>query len=493
MARGADNPFRPMRFEATVEDCIVVDGEIPPGISGGYHRNGPAWRRPTTSGRDAFFTIDGMIQSLVISEGRATYRNRWIRTPKFEAEERAGRALFRWSDEQFDDYRFWGLGEVERDEFTTGVPQGTNFVNVVPFDGDLVAVGEHCVPVALDPATLETRGVVPWSPKLSPGMFEPTSYGDSTLGAHPKWDHATGTLYGWSYRDREPYVTLHWIRPGGAVQSREIWDAPYNTFAHDMWLTESYVVIPFQPFYMSLDHVRKGMGVFGWDPDLGTVLGLIPRDDINGEIRWIRADFETQFILHTMSANEVDGQLVLDGPIFERPPFQTEPDYPAGTPYIPFWAMPIGVMGRWIVDLASGTVKGERTGDYAVELPKIDERFYGKNYQYGLALAGVERGMKFDSLLRRNVRTGAEELYRVIRDSPGSLAEPCFIPRHEGAAEGDGYVLLPNSNFARNMGEFLLFDTDGISDGAIARIEIPFAMGWTPHGHWLPLPVGAAR
>jgi carotenoid cleavage dioxygenase-like enzyme len=38
--------FKPMRFEATVEDCIVTYGEIPKDLTGGFYRNGPTWKRP---------------------------------------------------------------------------------------------------------------------------------------------------------------------------------------------------------------------------------------------------------------------------------------------------------------------------------------------------------------------------------------------------------------------------------------------------------------
>ncbi|TAM63331.1 MAG: hypothetical protein EPN51_27615, partial [Mycobacterium sp.] len=31
-------PFQPMRFEATVEECIVTHGEIPQDLAGGFYR-----------------------------------------------------------------------------------------------------------------------------------------------------------------------------------------------------------------------------------------------------------------------------------------------------------------------------------------------------------------------------------------------------------------------------------------------------------------------
>ena len=98
-------PFQPMRFEATVEDCVVTEGEIPKDLAGGFYRVGPTWKRPTQQGTNGLLSMDGMVQALVFHDGRADFRNRWVRTPKYVAEERAGRGLFQWSDGGFGNWR----------------------------------------------------------------------------------------------------------------------------------------------------------------------------------------------------------------------------------------------------------------------------------------------------------------------------------------------------------------------------------------------------
>lgn len=473
-------PLTPMRFEATVEDCIV-DGEIPEQLHGGFYRVGPTWKRPTGQGCNGFSTQDGMVQALTFRDGRIDFRNRWIRTPKYLLEEKYGRGMFEWADGRFTDWRGYGLGEVVRDEYTTGVPQGTNLVNVFPFAGQVVTSGEQGgPPVALDPITLDTIGVVPWSTKLGRGMVEPAGYGDATFTAHPKWDHATGELFGWSYRDTEPFVTLHFVQPDGAVRSRELWDVPYAFTAHDIWLTEEYVVLPVMPFIVGLDRIDRDLAVNGWDPDLPIQLALIPRD-LDGDIRWITADIEPQYIMHTMSANQVGHTLVLDGPIYERPPFPFEDQVPFGTDFVPFGA---GVNGRWTIDLTTGSVGSERLDDRACEFPKVDERYYGRPYDWGLLAAGADL-WSLDTLVRRNVRTGAEQSYNVKKGEPVAMFEPTFVPRTPEAPEGDGYVLVPVSRFMEHTSEYQLFDTDDISAGPIARVQLPFQIGWTPHGHWM--------
>jgi carotenoid cleavage dioxygenase len=141
-------------------------------------------------------------------------------------------------------------------------------------------------------------------------------------------------------------------------------------------------------------------------------------------------------------------------------------------------------MGRWTIDLARGNVKSERVDDRAVEFPKIDERFYGRPYEWGFLMAGEEM-WSLHTVVRRNVRTGDEDSFKIERESPISVFEPTFAPRSANAPEADGYLILPLSRFMENVSEFLIFDTQDIPAGPIARIELPFQIGWTPHGHWM--------
>ena len=98
--------FWPMAFEAKVPECRVT-GEIPKDIYGGFYRNGPTRRHPARQGVETVFTTDGMVQGLVIENGKASFRNRWVRTPKFFAEEQAGEALFEWVDCEAKDWTAW--------------------------------------------------------------------------------------------------------------------------------------------------------------------------------------------------------------------------------------------------------------------------------------------------------------------------------------------------------------------------------------------------
>jgi carotenoid cleavage dioxygenase-like enzyme len=73
---------------------LEVIGKIPADLNGVYLRNGPN-PRFAPEGRYLWFDGDGMIHAVHLENGKARYRNRWIRTKAFEAESEAGKALWK--------------------------------------------------------------------------------------------------------------------------------------------------------------------------------------------------------------------------------------------------------------------------------------------------------------------------------------------------------------------------------------------------------------
>ena len=89
MLRG---PWAPWPMEGEIRDCAVV-GEIPRDLNGTLYRNGPN-PQFAPPGSYHFFLGDGMVHAFSFEDGRCHYRNRWVRTPRFEAERAAGEPLF---------------------------------------------------------------------------------------------------------------------------------------------------------------------------------------------------------------------------------------------------------------------------------------------------------------------------------------------------------------------------------------------------------------
>src|SRR5258705_11271617 len=103
--------------------------------------------------------------------------------------------------------------------------------------------------------------------------------------------------------------------------------------------------------------------------------------------------------MHALSANHVGDRLVLAGPIFDRPPFMFDDRYGPGDANVPFFKLARSAFGRWTVDLATGSMTTEIVDDNPCELPKIDERYYGRPYDWGFLIGGPrkEPGMGVDT------------------------------------------------------------------------------------------------
>ena len=82
------------RWRARCVTSSFPQGALPDDLEGTLFRIGPNPRYAPLSGRYNGWMGDGMVHALSFTGGKAHYRNRWVRTPKWCAEDRAGRAVF---------------------------------------------------------------------------------------------------------------------------------------------------------------------------------------------------------------------------------------------------------------------------------------------------------------------------------------------------------------------------------------------------------------
>ena len=76
--------FAPLQMECDVND-LVIEGEIPRELNGSFYRNGPN-PQYAPRGHYHWFGGDGMVHAFHIEDGRVAYRNRWVRTIKWQKE-----------------------------------------------------------------------------------------------------------------------------------------------------------------------------------------------------------------------------------------------------------------------------------------------------------------------------------------------------------------------------------------------------------------------
>jgi carotenoid cleavage dioxygenase len=231
--------FAPIRVEYDIPD-LPVTGDLPNGLDGILFRNGPNPQfEPLDPLRHHWFLGDGMIHAFSLHNGRASYRNRWVRTDKWMAENAGGRAQ---PSGPFGPTLAAGRPIPNNSVANTGVAN----TNIVWHAGRLLALEEAHLPFEIDPATLATRGVQ---------NFDGAVQGRFT--AHPKIDPVTGELVFFGYSATGPLtpgMSYGTIGSDGRVTRFERFEAPYCSMVHDFAVTERHVLFPILPLSGSRCH-----------------------------------------------------------------------------------------------------------------------------------------------------------------------------------------------------------------------------------------------
>jgi len=432
---------------------LVVAGEIPTGLVGAFYRNGPN-PQFTPRGDYHWFTGDGMIHGVFVEDGKARYRNRYVRTPKWVAEHAAGRALF------------GGFDPRLTDPSAVGVDGGVANTNIVWRGGRLMALEEAHRPFELDPLTLESRG-----------YLEP--YGGQVT-AHPKLDPETGEMVWFGYGVGEMPLSAGMsygvTSAAGEVLRRDDFQAPYSSMVHDFLVTRSHVLFPVLPLTGSLERAMNGLPPYAWEPEKGAFIGVMKRDASVDTLRWFQT--EACYVFHPMNAWE-EGSLI-HADVMEYPvaPLFPNADGSRGE-------RTSARLVRWTFDLAgsSNQVKRQPLDDMAGEFPRFDERRAGLSYRHGwFAATTGGPGTNFNAIAHVDLATGR----RVACELPegDATGEPVFVPRSPGSAEGDGWLvsLIYRGNDDRS--DFAVFDAQDVAAGPIATARIPRRVPFGFHGNW---------
>ncbi|MEO5877121.1 MAG: carotenoid oxygenase family protein, partial [Streptosporangiaceae bacterium] len=224
--------------EITAADLEVI-GSVPEDLEGVFVRTGPN-PRFAPRGRYHWFDGDGMLHAVRFEGGRATYRNRYVRTKAFQKETAAGQSLYTGVMEHPG-----GNEPLNR----KGLPLKDSANTSIHFhNGRLLALwylaGE---PYAVDPGTLDTYGVE---------SFDGTLQCD--MSAHAKVDEATGELFFFDYGPRRPYLRYGVVSAGGVVDHCVDIELPGPRMPHDMSITEYYAILMDLPLYQDMKAAATG-------------------------------------------------------------------------------------------------------------------------------------------------------------------------------------------------------------------------------------------
>jgi carotenoid cleavage dioxygenase-like enzyme len=453
--------FAPIQMECDAPD-LVVAGEVPKELNGAFFRNG-ANPQFAPRGDYHWFAGDGMIHGFYIHDGKVAYKNRWVRTVKWQKEHEAGRALFA------------AFNPMDADPSVMGLDtDGLANTNIVWHAGKLLALEEAHAPFELDPVTLQSIG--PWT------------YGKKLVGpmtAHPKIDAETGEMLLFGYNADggiSPAMSFHVVDAAGNLVRSETFEAPYAAMVHDFMITQEHVIFPIMPLTGSLERAMKGGPVYAWEPEKGVHIGIMPRNGSAKEMRWFKGD--PAYVFHPMNAHTKGDVVTCDVCEFEQAPLFPLTD---GTPGDPNKATPR--LTRWTFDLARNTddYKWERLHDIACEFPRLDERRTGMSYRYGYFACDNKPEFRiggFNGIGRVDHSTGRLDVYDV--GAGCATNEPIFVPRSEAAREGEGFLLANVYDANRKASHLVILDAENVKAGPLATAYLDHRVPFGFHGNWCP-------
>lgn len=471
-----------LRSNGTVhEECDVTlqiaDGSLPPALRGVLYRNGPGKLEVFGKRYDHPFDGDGMVTRMAF-DGRAVhYRNRFVRTEEYVAEERAGRML----------YRSFGTnlpGGFRRNLLRMHFKNAAN-TSVVLHGGKLLALWEGGQPHALDPVTLETIGRHDFAGQLRnrSGLLGRLVAPELPFSAHPKVDVDSGELFNFGMlMGSTSQLVSYRVRRDGSMDAPSFVPLSALSFVHDFVLTERYRV-----YFLSAVSFGIARAIFGLTTPVGSLSAtedtsatilLVPRDGSPP----ITVAARSGFLFHFANGfDDAQGRIVLDGMRMDALPSAREVKALLDGHVV---HIPPARLTRYVVDPAARTVEEERLSETFADLPTIDPRRSGRSYRHfwSIAAAPSQAGPFYHRLLHFD-----HEGHEAVRDFGADLpGEPLFVPASREAPEGDGWVLSLVYRAMAHRTDLYVMRPDDL--GTICRVMLPHHLPSGFHGTWCPAP-----
>ena len=463
-----DHPYlngawTPNYEEYDANDMEVI-GEIPADIDGIYVRNteNPVY---DNIGKYHPFDADGMLHMMQIKDGKASYKNRFIRTRAFQAEQEAGEAL--WigfaGNPKKSKRKGWGAHGHVKDGSST---------DVLVHAGSILSTFWQCGEgYRLSAQNLETLGIEAWVPI-------------DGISAHPKVDLKTGEMMFFNYSTHAPYMHYGVVGADNKLKHYTPIDLPGPRLPHDMAISENYSVLNDFPLYWPKVAIEQGFYVPLYDPELKSRFAVIPRHGTNEDVMWFEA--ERTYVLHFTNCFEEGDEVIMDGY------FQKEP-LPAPNKMIPPSFEQLGAnldlhslkphLHRWRFNLKTGETQEERLCDEEfVEFGTINQTYQGKRNRYVYSALGEKGWFLFSGLVKHDLETRTTQKYMFGEGRFGSEAP--FIPRKNAKSEDDGYLISFITDMKLDRSECVILDAQNIEAGPVCQIILPHRICSGTHAVW---------
>ncbi|MDP3275663.1 MAG: carotenoid oxygenase family protein [Deltaproteobacteria bacterium] len=450
--------FAPVRDERHDTD-LEVWGTLPAELEGVFVRNGPNPQFDPLVDYH-WFAGDGMLHAVSLAQGQASYRNRYIRTEGFLAENAEGRALWR-----------GGLAMPEFDNpFGPGRGNTAN-TSLVHHHGKLWALWEAGPPTHMALPTLETLGLDTLGGAL-----------DFQFTAHPKVDPQTGELIFFGYDFiQAPFLRYAEISPEGELTHRAEIPLTEGAMIHDFGITEHFAVIPVFPYNFDFERAMAGENPFAFRAQNPTRFAVIPRKGTSDSVRWFEAP--SCYAFHILNAYEDGDNIVIEGCRMAKisMDFGVDGEESASHP---------GRLHRWTLERTTGKVTELPLDDIGSDFPKINERYTGRKHQFGYCARVPDPSNKrqldqlSDAWIKYDLAAGTSTTH--VHGPDTYAGEGVFVPRAGATAEDDGWVIGFVHNRATQVSELHVVDAQRFDQPPVARVVCKRRVPYGFHGTWVP-------
>ncbi len=445
-----------------------VDGDLD-GIGGTLYRVGPGLYDRGPDRKRNLLDGDGMVQALRIDNGRAHFRNRFVRTDKYVAESQAGRFLY-------PTFSCHGSGPLHYNIGLT-LPNQAN-TTVLAWDDRVWAFDEGQPPYALD-QNLDTLG----QPSLDPERP------DLAYWAHWKLDATRRQLHCLSIaQGRTATAQILSLATDGSVAARRDIELPRRVYIHDWFVTENYFAFLLHPAYIDFGkmfQVLIGRETFSeaiqWRPERGGLLIVAERNSD----RVHNIDVPACWMWHAINAHDENGHLFLDF-------IGAELGGGLGSDDTPIFQIMQGIVPddvdevanfprRWEVDPGTARYTEHLIDDSAnFELPSVSATERGTAYSAAYMVRAAPGELFPNSIGRLEAADLSTDRYEFPKGN--YCGEPVLLDAVDSGRSRHLITQVYSATDKRSY--FAVFDEASFADGPVARIQLQHHVPVSFHGYW---------
>ena len=458
--------YEPVGTEINAWDMEII-GTLPDRLDGVYVRNGP---NPQFQPRGRYHIFDGdsMLHALQLKDGKAFYRNRWVKTRALKMERDAGEALWPGLIEMPDrSLPFMGGSDDNLKDVAN--------TDVVPFAGKILCMFYQCgEPYLVDPVTLETTDIIDLKALKA-----------RRVSAHSRTDLHTGDFYFFDYHTKAPHMTYGVLSPDGSLRHFTDIDLPGARLPHDMGLTDNYTILHDLPMFWDPDLLKRDIHKVCFYPEMKSRFGILPRLGKKDDIRWFDAD--PGYIYHVINSWQ-EGDCIIHDVCRMRTPCPPDDARIGNTKYAALlaWGAMDAQYYRYRFNLKTGTTTEGAVDDQFVEFPTINQYYQGRKNKYSYCVY-IPQGepLRMGGIIQYETDTGKRKEY--MYDTNVYASEPVFAPCAGSTEEEDGYLMTFVEDMNKNgQTELHIFEPLAVDKGPICRVVIPQRIPMGFHACWFP-------